>query len=152
MVELPALRSDVALTGKVKPVQGESPMKPNILLIIASVLSILLMTIHLTQDILRDEGGMASYVFAAVPVLVVWLYGALLLAGRRSGYVIMLVGSIIAAAMPVMHVMGAGSLKARTHGAFFVWTLMALGVTGIFSLVLSVRGLWNPQWGESGQP
>jgi hypothetical protein len=124
-------------------------MKHNVMLTIASLFSILLMTIHLTQDILRDEGGMASYVFAAVPVLVVWLYGTLLLAGRRSGYVIMLVGSIIAAGMPVIHTMGAGSVKARTHGAFFVWTLMALGVTGIFSLVLSVRGLWSPQWGES---
>jgi len=45
--------------------------------------------------------------------------------------------------------MGAGSVKARTHGAFFVWTLLALGVTGIFSLILSVRGLGSPQWGES---
>ena len=124
-------------------------MKPKVMLIIASVLSILLMTIHLTQDILRDDGGMASYLVFGVPILVVWLYGALLLAGRRSGYVIMLVGSLIAAGMPVIHMMGAGSVKARTHGAFFVWTLMALGVTGIFSLILSVRGLWRPQWGES---
>jgi hypothetical protein len=124
-------------------------MKHNVTLTVASLFSILLMTIHLTQDILRDEGGMASYVAFAVPVLVVWLYGTLLLAGRRSGYVIMLVGSIIAVGMPVIHVIGAGSVKARTHGAFFVWTLMALGVIGIFSLILSVRGLWNPQWGES---
>jgi hypothetical protein len=124
-------------------------MKHNVTLTIASLFSILLMTIHLTQDILRDEGGMASYVVVTVPVLVVWLYGTLLLAGRRSGYVIMLVGSLIAAGMPVIHTMGAGSIKARTHGAFFVWTLLALGVTGVFSLILSVRGLWSPQWGES---
>lgn len=124
-------------------------MKHNVTLTIASLFSILLMTIHLTQDILRDEGGMASYVVVAVPVLVAWLYGALLLAGRRSGYGIMLVGSLIAAGMPVIHMMGGGSVKARTHGAFFVWTLLALGVTGIFSLILSVRGLWSPQWGES---
>jgi hypothetical protein len=25
----------------------------------------------------------------------------------------------------------------------FVWTLHAIGVTGIFSLMLSVQGLWN---------
>ena len=116
-------------------------MKHNVTLTVASLFSILLMTIHLTQDILRDEGGMASYVFVTVPVLVAWLYGTLLLAGRRSGYVIMLVGSLIAAGMPVIHTMGAGSVKARTHGAFFVWTLMALGVTGMFSLLLAVHGL-----------
>jgi hypothetical protein len=124
-------------------------MKHNDMLTISSLLSIFLLTCHLTQDILRDEGGMASYVFVTVPVLVLLLYGTLLLAGRRSGYVITLVGSLFAAGMPVIHTMGAGSVKARTHGAFFVWTLMALGVIGIFSLILSVRGLWNPQWGES---
>lgn len=124
-------------------------MKHNVTLTIASLLSIVLMTVHLTQDILRDEGGMASYVVVTVPILVAWLYGTLVLAGRRSGYVIMLVGSIIAAGMPVIHMMGAGSVKAKTHGAFFVWTLMALGVIGVFSLILAVRGLWNPQWGES---
>jgi hypothetical protein len=26
---------------------------------------------------------------------------------------------------------------------FFVWTLMALGVTALFSVILSLRGLWN---------
>jgi hypothetical protein len=28
----------------------------------------------------------------------------------------------------------------------FVWTLHALGVTGMFSLILAVRGLWTWQW------
>jgi len=26
---------------------------------------------------------------------------------------------------------------------FFVWTLMALGVTALFSVILSLRGLWS---------
>ena len=124
-------------------------MKHNVMLTIASLLSILLMTVHMTQDILNDQGGMASYLVVLVPIFVVWLYGTLVLAGRRSGYVIILVGSLLAAGMPVIHMMGAGSVRAKTHGAFFVWTLMALGVIGVFSLILAVRGLWNPQWGES---
>jgi len=125
-------------------------MKNNVMLTIASLLSILLMTVHMTQDILNDQGGMASYLVVLVPIFVVWLYGTLVLAGRRSGYVIILVGSLLAAGMPVIHMMGAESVRAKTHGAFFVWTLMALGVIGVFSLILAVRGLWNPQWGESG--
>jgi len=124
-------------------------MKHNVMLTIASLLAILLMTVHMTQDILNDQGGMASYLVVLVPIFVVWLYGTLVLAGRRSGYVIILVGSLLAAGMPVIHMMGAGSVRAKTHGAFFVWTLMALGVIGVFSLILAVRGLWNPQWGES---
>jgi len=38
---------------------------------------------------------------------------------------------------------------ARARGDyFFVWTLLALGVTGLFSLILSARGLWSRQWGQ----
>ena len=120
------------------------------MLTIASLLSILLMTLHLTGDIIRgmEKGGASTLV--AVPILVVWLYGTLVLAERRSGYVIMLIGSLFALGMPVIHVMGAGGVFrgaiAQSSGAFlFVWTLHALGVTGMFSFILSVRGLWSLQ-------
>jgi hypothetical protein len=32
---------------------------------------------------------------------------------------------------------------------FFVWTLIAIGVIGLFSAILAARALWNPQWGQS---
>ena len=62
----------------------------------------------------------------------------------------MLVGSIIALGMPVIHVVAAGGVfhgeLAKSSAPFvFVWTLHALGVTGMFSFILSVRGLWNLQ-------
>jgi hypothetical protein len=63
------------------------------MLTIASLLSILFMTFHLTDDIVRGmEPGTLSNLIA-VPILVVWLYGTLVLAERRSGYVIILLGS-----------------------------------------------------------
>jgi len=67
-------------------------MKPNVLLTIASLLSILLLTFHLAGDIVRgmEKGGLSNLI--AVPILVVWLYGTLVLAERRSGYVIILLG------------------------------------------------------------
>ena len=76
-----------------------------------------------------------------------------MLAERRSGYIIMLVGSLMALGMPVLHTMGSGSIVGRgaasSSGAFlFVWTLHALGVTGMFSLILSVRGLWSLRSGR----
>ena len=82
------------------------------------------------------------------------MYGTLVLSERRSGHIIMLVGSLLALLMPVAHVMGAGGVFrgaiARSSPAFlFVWTLHALGVTGMFSLILSARVLWSPQWGQS---
>jgi hypothetical protein len=42
---------------------------------------------------------------------------------------------------------GVGGRIAKSSGAFFfVWTLIALGVTALFSVILSVRGLWGLQW------
>jgi len=83
--------------------------------------------------------------------MVVWLYGALVLAERRSGYVIMLLGSLLSFAVPVLHMKGKGvgvaSGIANSSGGFlFIWTLIALGVTGLFSFILSARGLWSLPW------
>jgi len=131
-------------------------MKQNLMLTITSMLSILLMTLHFTSDTLHATAGTpeaGGLTLVAVPILVVWLYGTLVLAERRSGHIVMLVGSLLALAMPVMHVMAAGGVFhgaiAGGSGAFlFVWTLHALGVTGMFSLILSVRGLWSLQRGR----
>ena len=132
-------------------------MKRNDMLTIASLLSILFMTLHLTSDTVHARVGTAEAggsTLVAVPILVVWLYGTLVLAERRSGHIIMLVGSLIGMGMPVLHVMEAGGVFhgqiARSSPAFlFVWTLHALGVTGMFSLILSVRGLWSLRRGVS---
>ena len=82
----------------------------------------------------------------AVPILVVWLYGTLVLAERRSGYVIILLGSLLGLVVPVIHMKGAGvgGAIAKSGGAFFfIWTLLALGVTALFSVILAGRGLWE---------
>ena len=128
-------------------------MKQNVLLTIASLLSILLSTFHLSDDIVRgmEKGGASNLI--AIPILVVWLYGTLALAERRSGYVIVLLGSLLGLAIPLVHMRGAGVgaqvAKVPSGGFFFVWTMIALGVTALFSVILSARGLWNPQWGQS---
>jgi hypothetical protein len=39
---------------------------------------------------------------------------------------------------------GVGGTIAKSSGAFsFIWTLIALGVTALFSVILSARGLWE---------
>jgi len=64
---------------------------------------------------------------------------------RRSGYIIQLVGAIIAWGMPAMHFRGAriNDIAQGSGGYFFIFTLLTLGVTGMFSFVLAVRGLWS---------
>lgn len=131
-------------------------MKPSVMLTIASLLSILLMTLHLADDIVRgfEAGGPANLL--AVPILVAWLYGTLVLAERRWGYVIVLVASLLAAYVPVLHFRAAGGVAgggiAQSSGAFlWVWTLVALGVSAVFSVVLSAHGLWRLWWGRPGK-
>ena len=132
-------------------------MKDKATLTITSLLSILFMTFHMTQDTLHAKVGnpeAGGSTLVAVPILVVWLYGTLLLAERRSGYIIMLVGSILAMGMPVIHVMGPRGIfsgeMAKYSGAFlFFWTFFVLGVTGMFSFILVLRGLWSLRRGKA---
>jgi hypothetical protein len=96
-------------------------MKQNVTLTIASLLSILFMTFHTADDIVR---------------------------GMEPGtlYVIILLGSLLGLLVPVIHMKGAGvgGAIAKSNGAFFfIWTLLALGVTALFSVILSARGLWE---------
>ena len=125
-------------------------MKDTLTLTITSLLSILLMTFHMTQDTLRAGPGTAEAsgsTLVAVPILAVWLYGTLVLGGRRSGYIIILVGSVLALGMPIIHWpivhlwTGTAGTDKSAGAFFFVWTLMALGVTGMFSVILAVHGL-----------
>jgi len=130
-------------------------MKLNVMSTIASLLSILFLSLHLTDDILRNQAGSAQGVASLVVVLilVVWLYGTLALAEQRSGYVIKLVGSLVASLPGVLHLVGVGDVPvsqiATSSGAFFVWVVVALGATAIFSLVLSVYGLRSLQGNQS---
>ena len=120
-------------------------MKQDVILTIASLLSILFGTFHLADDIARgmSPGGLPN--LFAVVICVVWLYGTLVLAERRSGHVIMLLVGVFAAGMPVIHMRGAhyGEIAQSTGGFFFVWTLWALGGLGGLTFILSARGLWR---------
>jgi hypothetical protein len=91
---------------------------------------------------------------SSLPVVLVlagWLYATLVLAERRSGCVIILVLSLLASGLPVIHMKGSGGVTGgiKSGGAFFfAWTLLALGVTAIFSVILSARGLHSLRRGQ----
>src|SRR6202171_2031399 len=127
-------------------------MKDSVMLTIASLLLLLFLTFHLADDIVRgfEPGGLSNLV-VTVLISVVWLYGTLVLAERRSGYIIMLLLSLFSLVVPYVHMKGKGvgvaSRLANTGGHFFfVWTLPAIGVLGIFSAILAARGLWSLPW------
>ena len=130
-------------------------MKNSVMLTITSLLLILFLTFHLADDIRRgfEPGGLSNLV-GGVLITVVWLYGTLVLAERRSGYIIMFLGSLFSLVVPVIHMKGKGvgvtsSIGHSSGHFFFVWTLIAIGVTGLFSVILSARGLWSLRSGQS---
>ena len=122
-------------------------MNDKVLLTISSLLSILLMAFHWTDDIVRglSPGGLSG--LGGVLILVTWLCGTLLLAGRRSGCVIILIASIGGLGVLIIHMRGVGLVGGRIANSsgiyFWVWTLIALGVTSTFSGILSARCLWK---------
>ena len=115
-------------------------MKHHVMLTVASLLSLLFMTFHLTHDVIRQAEGAVKY---PIPVLVfaLWLYGTLMLSDRVWGYVIMLVGGLFGAGMIIIH--SNGIVVGKSGGFFFVWTLFALSTTGWVTTILSARGLWT---------
>ena len=130
-------------------------MKNSVMLTITSLLLLLFLTFHLAGDIVYgwEPGGLANLMMV-VPFSVVWLYGTLVIAERRSGYIIMLLLSLFSLVVPYVHMRGKGvgvtSSIANSSGQFFfVWTLIAIGVTGLFSVILSARGLWSLRRGQS---
>jgi hypothetical protein len=126
-------------------------MKPDNTLTITSLLAIVLTTFHLTDDVVRgfEPGGLKN--LTGIAILAAWLAATLLLVGRRSGYIVLLLGSLLATGIPILHLSGkgvGGAIAASPGGYYFIWTLFALGVTGAFSLILSARGLWRLRRGQ----
>ena len=122
-------------------------MKRSTMLVVASLLSIVLLSFHLTQDAIRETPGTwpaGPGNLVAILILLVYLCGTALLAGSRLGYVVTLVGGLFAAGMPVLHLTASRfGLVPRPGQPFFMWTLIALGVTGMFGVILSALELWR---------
>ena len=114
-------------------------MKQNIVLPVASLLTLLLMIVHFTQDVIRQPEGANLYPIPVV-VFALWLYGTLMLSDRVWGYVIMLFGGLLGAGMIVVH--SRGFVVGNSGGFFVVWTLFAVSTTGWVTMILSIRGLW----------
>lgn len=121
------------------------------LLRVTSLLSVALMTLHISQDIVfgLDRAGLNHLV--GVAILLVLVCGALLLDRRALGTVIMLLGGVISAAMLPLHMRHGlrPEFLARNGALLFVWILYVLGVNGAFSIVVAVVQLFARARGAS---
>ena len=131
-------------------------MKHNLALTTASLLSILLFGVHWAYEVAHgwETGGPQG--LGGVLIMVVWLYATVVLAERRSGYIIMLIGGILGLGVLGLHMMGRGLIggsggRIATSSSVFFWvsTLIALGVSGLFSALLSVHGLLSLRRGAA---
>ena len=126
-------------------------MKSNVALTIMSLLTILFLTFHLSDEITRGmEPGRLNMV---IPIFILagWTYAAVALAGRRSGHIILLLGAILGTGVPILHMSGATGLVssriANSRGAFFwVWQNFTLAVVSTCSFILAAQGLWSFRW------
>jgi hypothetical protein len=111
----------------------EDPLKHNTVLIALSLLNALFFGLHLTGDIVFgiEQGG--REILVGVLILAVCLYGAVGLPERLAGYIILLLGGLASALLPVIHTMARplGEQFAQLPGGFFfIWTLLTTGATG----------------------
>ena len=128
-------------------------MKHNTVLIVLSLLNALLFGLHLTGDIVFgiEKGG--REILVGVLILAVYLYGAIGLPERLAGYIILLLGGLASAALPVVHTMGRplGERFVQLPGGFSsIWTLLTMGATGFVAFVLSVQAIWSLRQLEGG--
>ena len=123
-------------------------MKQSVLLTITSLLSLLFLSLHHADDVVRGFAPGKFSNLIVIVFMVVWLYATtLVMAERRSGYIFILVLCLLGAGIPVIHMTGAGMSGGRianSRGAFFfVWTLVMIGATSLFSVLLAARELWS---------
>lgn len=134
--------------------KGESHMKQSAMLTTGSLLTILFITVHLTGDILFRMSPAGLVNLFAVFFLVVQLYGTLVLGGTRAGYIIIFLCSALGLFISVIHMKGTrgvigGDIGNSGQAFLFVWTILALGVTSTFSVILSASALLSLPWRRS---
>lgn len=119
----------------------------------AAILAVFFMSIHLADDVARNEMGNLTGAFATfvIIILVTWLYGLSLIVRQKSryGYLISLLAALYVTIVGLIHTTGFGGVSvteiAQTTGVFFVWIVIAMSVSSIPALLLSLYGLLRAQ-------
>src|SRR5215470_12588799 len=111
------------------------------LLTVTSLLSLIFLTIHLSDDIARGISSLNFASMIAVLVVAMLLYAMLTGEGRRVGAVSGFLIGLFALGMPAVHFRGAhiNEIAKSSGGLFFIWTLWVLGALGATGMILSVR-------------
>ncbi len=126
-------------------------MRPGVLLTGTTLLTGLFLTLHVADDIARGMDTIGLHTLTALFVLALWLYGSLVLSGRRSGYILQLLLAILGLGVVIIHLRGAhmGQIAVSSGGVLFVWVLFLIGTTSFLSMVLCLHGLLTLRKGQA---
>lgn len=107
----------------------------------AALVSIALMILHVAQDEMHSSAGVGRVAWAILAAIVlVMLLATFGVFRRRAGYIVILVGGVLAVAMAAIHGMGPATMKL---GLGFAGTIAALAVIGCATALLSAYALWR---------
>ncbi len=111
----------------------------------ASVLGVSLFIVHWAQDVALgiDRVGLQSY--GGVAICLAWLLSATVLRETKAGKLVLLLFSLLAAAMPSLHLKGTriATIATGEGGLAYLVVMFTLAVTAAFAAVLVVRELWR---------
>lgn len=116
-------------------------------LTVTSVIAILLVSLHISDDIVRgfEPGGFRTA--QGILMMSVWLYATIALAPGRLKYSLMLLGALLGVVVSLAHMRGAGIVGGRVAGSegmlLWVYTIFILGLMSTVSAVMSARELWS---------
>ena len=120
-------------------------MTNNLMLRNTSLLLMLLLTLHIVDDVVHgfDSAGLMNMI--GIVVLGFLIYATVVLHERLSGHIAMLFVALVSLLMPLIHLRSPriNETAQASGGFFFIWTLWALGGIGIFGILLAIRGLMN---------
>ena len=106
-----------------------------------SLISVVLFILHVTGDI--SLGYEKGSVYPVIPIALVFLIGATILGDNLAGHVIMFLGGIASALMPVLHWKLYAVADKGALGYWFAAIVLSMGVTGAFGAVLAALVMWQ---------
>src|SRR3977135_523144 len=106
-----------------------------------SLISVVLFILHVTGDI--SLGYEKGSVYPVIPIAPVFLTSATIIGQNLAGHVIMFLGGIASALMPVLHWKLYAVADKGALGYWFAAIVLSMGVTGSFGAVVAVVLMWE---------
>ena len=116
-------------------------MDRRVILTVTSLLSLLLLTLHISDDVVHGLDAPGPSNLIGIAIVVVLLYGIVMMRDRLVGRISVAFTGLFALGMPIIHLRGdhIREMVTASGGFFFYWTLFVLGVSGSLTVLLVIH-------------